>query len=99
MRTRLRLFLDWGITFEKKGYQVPDKGARKVAYANKKMLINAIRKKHPPAKKDTLPTGDDSGKSAGNTPETEKTGTSMQPTQAKGEVRHSTYNVRKEGSL
>ena len=63
------------------------------------MLMNAIRKKHPPVKKDTLPTGDDGKKSTNNTQGTEKTGTSMQPTQAKGEVRHSTYNVRKEDSL
>lgn len=98
MRTRLRLFLDWGIPFEKEGYQMPDKGAHKVAYASKKMLMNAVCKKHSP-KKGTLPTGDDGGRSAGNTPEAEKTDTSMQPAQAKGEERHSTYNVRKEDSL
>ena len=30
MQTRLRLFLDWGITFEKKGYAVPAHANRKV---------------------------------------------------------------------
>lgn len=50
MQTRLRLFLDWGITFEKKGYQVPNKGTRKVAYASKQMLMAVIREKYPPAK-------------------------------------------------
>ena len=42
MRTRLRLFLDWGITFEAP-YQVPDQGARKVAYASKERLVQAIQ--------------------------------------------------------
>ena len=34
MRTRLRLFLDWGITFEEP-YTVPEKSNRSVAYANR----------------------------------------------------------------
>ena len=42
MRTRLRLFLNWGITFEAP-YQVPDQGARKVAYASKERLVQAIQ--------------------------------------------------------
>ena len=41
MRTRLRLFLEWGITFEKP-YQVPEKAARKVHYASKAELTSAI---------------------------------------------------------
>lgn len=48
MQTRLRLFLDWGITFEKVGYQVPERSARKVAYANKQMLMKVIREKYSP---------------------------------------------------
>lgn len=41
MRTRLRLFLEWGITFEEP-YVLPEKAARKVAYASKKELEAAI---------------------------------------------------------
>ncbi len=52
MRTRLRLFLDWGITFGE-AYQIPDRGQRKVYYANRRELENAIRKKYPPYETDT----------------------------------------------
>ena len=51
MRTRLRLFLEWGITFGEP-YQVPERAARKVAYAGKRQLTQAIlmeREKRPPA--------------------------------------------------
>ena len=41
MRTRLRLFLEWGITFGEP-YQVPERAARKVAYASKQELEAAI---------------------------------------------------------
>ena len=34
MRTRLRLFLEWGITFGEP-YSIPEKADRSVAYANK----------------------------------------------------------------
>ena len=37
MRTRLRLFLEWGITFEKP-YIVPERADRAVAYANREDL-------------------------------------------------------------
>ena len=42
MQTRLRLFLDWGITFEKKGYAVPAHANRKVSYAGRKDLEASI---------------------------------------------------------
>ena len=51
MRTRLRLFLEWGITFGEP-YQVPERAARKVAYAGKRQLTQAIlmeREKRLPA--------------------------------------------------
>ena len=41
MRTRLRLFLEWGITFGA-AYQVPQQAARKVYYASKAELTDAI---------------------------------------------------------
>ena len=41
MRTRLHLFLDWGIKFEKP-YILPEKTTRKVAYASKSELIKSI---------------------------------------------------------
>lgn len=46
MQTHLQLFLNWGITFRKE-YRVPEHGARKVAYANKEMLMKVIRRKYP----------------------------------------------------
>ena len=55
MRTRLRLFLEWGITFGEP-YQMPEQAARKVVYARKRQLTQAIiRKKRgttPPATQD-----------------------------------------------
>ncbi len=41
MRTRLRLFLDWGITFGEP-YQTPEHGQRKVYYAGRQELESAI---------------------------------------------------------
>ena len=46
MKTQLRLFLDWGIRFGK-AYELPEKAARPVSYANKKDLIQAITERHP----------------------------------------------------
>ncbi len=46
MQTKLRLFLDWGITFGEP-YQTPDYGKRKVYYADRRELEAAIRKKYP----------------------------------------------------
>ena len=45
MRTRLRLFLEWGITFGEP-YSIPEKAARSVAYANKQELELAIMCRH-----------------------------------------------------
>ena len=47
MRTKLRLFLDWGITFDPEGYRMPEQAARKVAYVNKEELIANIRSRYP----------------------------------------------------
>ncbi len=41
MRTRLRLFLDWGISFEE-AYLVPERSQRKVCYASRDELMAAI---------------------------------------------------------
>lgn len=41
MRTKLHLFLDWGITFGEP-YQTPEHGQRKVYYAGREELENAI---------------------------------------------------------
>ena len=41
MRTRLRLFMDWGITFGEP-YQMPENGQRAVYYAGREELENAI---------------------------------------------------------
>ncbi len=47
MRTKLRLFIDWGITFDPEGYRMPEQAARKVAYASKEELIANIRSRYP----------------------------------------------------
>ena len=44
MRTRLRLFLDWGITFGDP-YQTPEHGQRKVYYAGRQELEEAIKQR------------------------------------------------------
>ena len=45
MRTRLRLFLDWGITFEKDS-QAPEPVVRRVAYAGCEELMANIRRQY-----------------------------------------------------
>ncbi len=47
MRTRLRLFLEWGITFGEP-YVLPERAARPVAYASRQELEQAILQMHPP---------------------------------------------------
>lgn len=47
MRARLRLFLEWGITFEEE-YRVEEQAARKVYYADQNALTRAIVRKYPP---------------------------------------------------
>ncbi len=47
MRTRLRLFLDWGITFGE-SYQAPEHGQRKVYYAGRQELEAAIAARFGP---------------------------------------------------
>ncbi len=47
MRTRLRLFLEWGITFGEP-YVLPERAAREVAYADRNTLMRSIRAKYPP---------------------------------------------------
>ena len=42
MKTRLQLFLDWGITFDEP-YQMPERANRKIAYANKEDLVWSIK--------------------------------------------------------
>ena len=49
MRVHLKLFFNWGITFdEDKPYTVPERGNRVVQYAEKKELLNAIICKYRP---------------------------------------------------
>lgn len=54
MRTRLRLFLEWGITFGEP-YMLPEKAARPVAYAGRQALERAILQRHPPQMKESVP--------------------------------------------
>lgn len=46
LRTRLRLFLERGITFEEP-YTVPERVQREVRYADKTQLVKSIQKKYP----------------------------------------------------
>ena len=43
---KLRLFLDWGITFDEP-YQIEERVSRKIAYADRDDLIRSIMKKYP----------------------------------------------------
>lgn len=45
MKTKLKLFLNWGITFEEP-YKIPEKGARKVKYADKDYIENEIIRRY-----------------------------------------------------
>ena len=55
MRTRLRLFLEWGITFGEP-YVLPERAARPVAYATRQELEHAILQKHPPRRAERPPS-------------------------------------------
>lgn len=44
MRTKLQLYLDWGITFGEP-YQIPEHGQRKVYYAGRQELEEAIKQR------------------------------------------------------
>ena len=45
MRTKLKLFLKWGITFEEP-LEMPEKSARKVAYADKQEIEEEIVRRY-----------------------------------------------------
>ena len=46
MRTKLRLFLDWGITFDPDGYRMPERAARKIAYVDHDELTRSVRRRY-----------------------------------------------------
>ena len=54
MRTRLRLFLDWGITFGE-AYHTPERAQRKVYYADRRELEAAIVQRYHPEPEDIPP--------------------------------------------
>lgn len=49
MQVHLKLFFEWGISFDKEAYSIPDQGNRRVQYADRKQLQEAILKKYPPS--------------------------------------------------
>lgn len=58
MQVNLKLFFKWGITFDGEPYMVEDRGNRKVAYADKAEIIEAILKKyHPDREAEEPPAG------------------------------------------
>ena len=91
MRTRLRLFLEWGITFGEP-YILPERAARKVAYADKQSLMRSIRAGGPPApapepETEKTPTGDG----------TQPTGEQTQPQAAREPTQGVPYHFGKKG--
>jgi len=58
MKVRLKLYFDWGIQFDEQ-YAVPENGNRKVSYAEKNELLQAIVLKYHPdwLKEDDTPDG------------------------------------------
>ena len=91
MRTRLRLFLEWGITFGEP-YILPERAARKVAYADKQSLIRSIRAGGPPApapEPETEKTPTDGG--------TQPTGEQTQPQAAREPTQGVPYHFGKKG--
>ena len=50
MKTRLRLFLEWGITFGEP-YILPERAARKVAYADRDTLMRRVHEANPSVRK------------------------------------------------
>ena len=87
MRTRLRLFLDWGITFGEP-YILPERAARKVAYADKQSLMGSIRahtSQAPAHEQEQITSGGDEGQAT--------------DPQGQGEpVRNSAYHLGKKGA-
>lgn len=49
-KTRLRLFLEWGISFEEP-YLVPQRENAVIRYAGREELVTAIQEKYPPKQK------------------------------------------------
>jgi type IV secretion system protein VirD4 len=78
VRTRLRLYLEWGINFEEP-YTVPERAQRKVVYANRFELEQSILRRYPlpsvpvgPAAAKQLEQGDQEEQEQEQTPESEK---------------------------
>ena len=66
MKVRLKLFFQWGIEFEKDNpYTVKDNGGRKVAYAEKKEMVDGIMKKYHPKEYAEMQTAADTRTSGG----------------------------------
>lgn len=55
MQTKLRLFLDWGITFDAV-YATPEHAARSVAYASRAELLDSIDRTYPKTQPVLAPT-------------------------------------------
>ena len=56
-RTRLRLFLEWGITFEEP-YTVPKRENAVIRYAGRAELVEAIQAKYPPKQRENTRKND-----------------------------------------
>ncbi len=63
MRTRLRLFLEWGISFEE-AYTVPKREHATIRYAGREELVSAIQAKYPPKFKSGAKKSDEAGTAA-----------------------------------
>ena len=63
MRTRLRLFLEWGISFEEP-FTVPRREHATIRYARREELVTAIQAKYPPKVKSGAKKSDEAGPAA-----------------------------------
>lgn len=84
MRVHLKLFFKWGIRFDERNpYTVPDNGGRKVAYAEKKEIQDAIIQKFHPDWLVQEQPDEDSGSHAGGQTQTEPASSTPQKTPPK----------------
>lgn len=64
MRTRLRLFLEWGITFEN-AYTIPERIEQEVAYATRAELFQAVKELYPKGQENEIVQQEQKAESSG----------------------------------
>lgn len=64
MQTRLRLFLEWGITFEN-AYTIPERIEQEVAYATRTELFQAVKELYPKGQENEIVQQEQKAESSG----------------------------------